>query len=178
LEASVAGLGPRSGADAGSEKESLVSEDKSQPEPELEPDRLVINKLGSPADEFFVVSLSAQPNIDTTRADTAEHESPRQEEENLGGTDLIPTPIEEIEEIESFVGPNSEMQLIQTKHLSTEASMKEAEFVAMGRMRAFCAKILKTLVPPLLREVEKVSALRSEIEPCTPRRSVRISAPG
>jgi hypothetical protein len=61
LEASAASLGPRSGADAGSEKESLVSEDKSQPEPEpeLEPDRLVINKLGSPADEFFVVSLGS-----------------------------------------------------------------------------------------------------------------------
>jgi hypothetical protein len=83
-----------------------------------------------------------------------------------------------MEEIESFVGPNSEMQLIQTKHLSVEAPMKEAEFVAMGRMRAFCAKILKTLAPPLLREVEKVSALRSVIEPWTPRRSVQISTPG
>jgi hypothetical protein len=42
------------------------------------------------------------------------------------------------------------MQLIQTKHLYAEAPMKEAEFVAMCRMRAFCAKILNALVPPLL----------------------------
>jgi hypothetical protein len=57
LEASTAGLGPQSGADAGSVEASLVLEDKT--EPELVPEMQVLDKLRSPEDEFFVVSLSA-----------------------------------------------------------------------------------------------------------------------
>jgi hypothetical protein len=51
--------------------------------------------------------------------------------------------------------------------------MKEAEIVAMGKMRAFCARILKALAPPLLREIQATSALRSDAEPFTPRRCTR-----
>jgi hypothetical protein len=44
-------------------------------------------------------------------------------------------------------------------------------------MKEFCAKLLKTLALPLLREVESVSALRPDAEPFTPRRSARLGAP-
>jgi hypothetical protein len=51
--------------------------------------------------------------------------------------------------------------------------MKEGEAIAMGRMKAFCARILKALAPPLLREVQAASTLRPEAEAFTPRRSTR-----
>jgi hypothetical protein len=63
LEASAAGLGPQSGADAGSVEASLVLEDKT--EPNLVPEMQVLDKLRSPEEEFFVVSLSALPDNDT-----------------------------------------------------------------------------------------------------------------
>jgi hypothetical protein len=63
LEASAAGLGPQSGANADSMEASLVSEDKT--ELDLVPKMQVLDKLRSPEEEFFVVSLSAQPNNDT-----------------------------------------------------------------------------------------------------------------
>jgi hypothetical protein len=46
----------------------------------------------------------------------------------------------------------------------------------MVRMKNFCARILKTLAPPLLREVEFASMLRAAAEPFTPRRSSRFTA--
>jgi hypothetical protein len=69
----------------------------------------------------------------------------------------------------------SDMQMILAEKPPAAASMKEAEVVALGRMKAFCAKILKTLAPPLLREVQAASVLRPEAEPYTPRRSGRTS---
>jgi hypothetical protein len=82
----------------------------------------------------------------------------RKRQARTGANSTLPHS-KKFEEIKSFVGPNNEMQMIQMKHMSAEAPMKEAEFVAMGRMRAFCAKTLKALAPPLLRELEKVPAL-------------------
>jgi hypothetical protein len=43
-------------------------------------------------------------------------------------------------------------------------------------MKAFCASIIKMLVPPLLREVESMSTLRADAEPFTPKRVTRRSA--
>ncbi|KAK1627362.1 hypothetical protein QYE76_001677 [Lolium multiflorum] len=63
----------------------------------------------------------------------------------------------------------SDMQMILAEVPPAAVPMKEAEVVALGRMKVFCARILKTLAPPLLREVQAASVLRPEWqnEPCT-----------
>jgi hypothetical protein len=67
------------------------------------------------------------------------------------------------------------MQLLQVETIPVQIPLKDAEVIAMGRMRAFCARILKALAPPLLREVQSVSVLRPQAEPFTPRRSTRVN---
>jgi hypothetical protein len=76
----------------------------------------------------------------------------------------------------SYTGPNSAMQLVLKDRVAAGGGMKDAEIVALGRMKAFCARILKALAPPLLREVQASSALRSDAEPFTPRRCTRSSS--
>jgi hypothetical protein len=49
------------------------------------------------------------------------------------------------------------------------------EDMVLGRMKQFCARILKTLAPPLLKEVQSNTRLRPEAEPFTPRRSTRFA---
>jgi N-acyl-L-homoserine lactone synthetase len=44
-------------------------------------------------------------------------------------------------------------------------------------MKQFCARILKALAPPLLKEVQSASRLRPEAEPFTPCRSSRFTTP-
>jgi hypothetical protein len=43
--------------------------------------------------------------------------------------------------------------------------------IAFAKIKAFCTSILKTLAPPLLREID--STLRAEAEPFTPKRVTR-----
>jgi hypothetical protein len=45
-----------------------------------------------------------------------------------------------------------------------------------AKLKEFCANIIKTLAPPLLREVQLANALRADAEPFTPRRVTRRSA--
>jgi hypothetical protein len=52
--------------------------------------------------------------------------------------------------------------------------MTPQEVAALGKIKAFCASILKALAPPLLKEI-KSSKLRREAEPFTPRRVTRQS---
>lgn len=54
---------------------------------------------------------------------------------------------------------------------STEG-MAAQEAIAYARLKKFCSSIVKTLAPPLLREV---SVLRPEAEPFTPKRTTRSS---
>jgi hypothetical protein len=68
------------------------------------------------------------------------------------------------------------MQLVQKDRVAAGVGLKDAEIVALGRMKAFCARILKALAPPLLREVQATSALRSDAEPFTPRRCTRSNS--
>jgi hypothetical protein len=70
-----------------------------------------------------------------------------------------------------------DLQLVQKIPTGADNSMSEAERLAMARMKSFCARILKSLAPPLLREVESASSLRAEAEPFTPRRSTRFAMP-
>jgi hypothetical protein len=78
--------------------------------------------------------------------------------------------------LQSFAGHNHDLQLIRTIHTPDNGDLKEAEKQAMVRMKNFCARILKTLAPPLLREVESASMLRAAAEPFTPCRSSRFTA--
>jgi hypothetical protein len=75
----------------------------------------------------------------------------------------------------SLLEHGCDRQMILAEKQPAVAPMKEAEVVALGRMKAFCARILKTLAPPLLREVQAASVLRPEAEPYTPRRSGRTN---
>jgi hypothetical protein len=45
-----------------------------------------------------------------------------------------------------------------------------------AKLKEFCANIIKTLAPPLLREVQLANTLRVDAEPFTPRRVTRRSA--
>jgi hypothetical protein len=69
------------------------------------------------------------------------------------------------------------MQLVQKIPEPVNGDMTAAEKLATARMKEFCARILKSLALPLLREVESVSSLRAAAEPFTPRRSSRFSTP-
>jgi hypothetical protein len=85
----------------------------------------------------------------------------------------------------SYTGPDSQMRMVRRSQPRPEAPAgvpeeevtSEPESVALGRMKQFCARILKALAPPLLREVESASTLRPDAAPFTPRRSVRFSTP-
>lgn len=48
---------------------------------------------------------------------------------------------------------------------------KEAE--AMGKVKLFCASLVKRLAPPLLREIVSVNGMRPGQDPFTPRRQTR-----
>jgi hypothetical protein len=65
--------------------------------------------------------------------------------------------------------------LQETVHVRNLGAEEEAR--ALGRMKIFCSKLLKTLAPPLLKEVDSTAALRAEVGPFTPRRSVRFAGP-
>jgi hypothetical protein len=69
------------------------------------------------------------------------------------------------------------MQFVRKIPESINGDMTAAEKLVMARMKEFCVRILKSLAPPLLREVESASSLRVAAEPFTPRRSTRFSTP-
>ncbi|CAM0956503.1 unnamed protein product [Alopecurus aequalis] len=73
-----------------------------------------------------------------------------------------------VEPLLSFHGPNDQMQGVIVDQNIREIIAAD-ELAAMGKMRRFCASILRRLVPPLLRELESAKALVTEKEPCTPR---------
>jgi 2C-methyl-D-erythritol 2,4-cyclodiphosphate synthase len=50
------------------------------------------------------------------------------------------------------------------------------EDAALGKMRHFCAAILKKLAPPLLKEIESSALLRHDVGLVTPRRVTRANA--
>jgi hypothetical protein len=56
-----------------------------------------------------------------------------------------------------------------------ETPARGAEIVATEKLRSFCAKIIKTLAPPILKEIEMATKARSETEPFTPKRFTRAS---
>jgi hypothetical protein len=96
---------------------------------------------------------------------------------------------------QSFTGPDSNMQMVPRRGArqggeeeatsaelgtgmvrdcygalhSQEALEKEKEELA--KVKRFCQTILKTLAPPILQELENVSALRADAEPFTPKSS-------
>jgi hypothetical protein len=55
-------------------------------------------------------------------------------------------------------------------------NMSVQEEAALGKMRRFCATILKKLAPPLLREIQTSTTSRLEEEPATNQRVTRAAA--
>lgn len=65
--------------------------------------------------------------------------------------------------------PSTDVEVIHAAETSSQ------DFAALGRMRSFCARILKALAPPLLREIEAANAKRVQAQLVTPRRSNRLT---
>jgi hypothetical protein len=109
-----------------------------------------------PAQTYFEVSLSE--GYEAGRVDNAPHPvescdsslglSRRAEEDDVDSLNKMM-----FDPLESHAGPNEQMQLVQVETIQDQIPLKDAEVIAMGRMRAFYARILKALAPPLLREV-------------------------
>jgi hypothetical protein len=72
----------------------------------------------------------------------------------------------------------------QSGGLAADAQSPEApplEDVSLAKIKTFCSCVLRTLAPPLLKEIESAKQLRPETEPFTPRRVTRSgikSGPG
>jgi hypothetical protein len=93
----------------------------------------------------------------------------------------------------SYTGPNSNMQMypreqkkeevvqveranVEEPNHRTDQGMTPSEEIAFAKINAFCANILTTLAPPLLKEIEGAAKLRAEAEPFTPKRMTRRAA--
>jgi hypothetical protein len=62
--------------------------------------------------------------------------------------------------------------VLVTQNAEVHTSPQLEDLTALIKIKTFCAKILKTLAPPLLKEIEVARKL-VEVEPCTPRRVTR-----
>jgi hypothetical protein len=71
--------------------------------------------------------------------------------------------------------PSRELSLVlASQAMETHESMQVVDLAALNRIKSFCARILKTLAPLLLKEIDVARKL-AETEPCTPRRITRSS---
>jgi hypothetical protein len=80
-----------------------------------------------------------------------------------------------LEPLISFHGPDENMQGV-VMNQEIRHSMLVQEEAALGKMRRFCATILKKLAPPLLREIQSSTATRLDEEPVTNWRVTRAAA--
>jgi hypothetical protein len=122
-------------------------------------------------EEYFTVSLSAGPGpIPMGRMD--EMPPAQVSAQNSENTDDLQSVAHS--PLESYAGHNVDLQLVQKIRVDEVGGVKMAEKLALVRMKDFCSRLLKSLAPPLLWEVE--SSLRAKAEPFTPDRSSRNSA--
>jgi hypothetical protein len=71
--------------------------------------------------------------------------------------------------------PRRELSMVlASQPVETHVNTQMEDLAALNRIKLFCAKILKTLAPPLLKETDVARKL-AESEPCTPRRITRSS---
>jgi hypothetical protein len=105
----------------------------------------------SATEEYFLVSLSSGASLESEQREQASD----------------PQTVEEVERQEDSG------QCMQGA--APTANPKENS-EAYRKIKHFCANILKTLAPPLLKEIESSSSLRATAEPFTPRRFTRSSA--
>jgi hypothetical protein len=158
---------------------------------------------GMDPDAYFSVPLSESVDSDNTRDRTAlsipvEAElGPQLEQEASSGSlkkDLSSHEVSDGGNSEQCIGAGGgarpgfepEVEDQQGDVGLTQAQVhEEAQIVDMLgsdggeellRIKAFCAHILRTLAPPLLREVESANKLRADAEPFTPRRVTRRSS--
>jgi hypothetical protein len=77
---------------------------------------------------------------------------------------------------ELVLPPNACLNQTEELRLMIARESPQMQPVPTDRIKAFCARILKALAPPLLREIEHARRLGDEAEQCTPRRITRRSA--
>jgi hypothetical protein len=133
--------------------------------------------------DYFAVSLSGtDPEVEQAHVEEHEEELNQAGCEDLGpisGAHTEPA----ICEAGSFAGPElnspaDEAQQTSAQPLAHELAVNtgDQELMATSKIRAFCARIIKALAPPLLKEVETANKLNAQAEPFTPRRVTRRSA--
>jgi hypothetical protein len=64
--------------------------------------------------------------------------------------------------------------VVASQPVESHVNSQVEDLAALNRIKLFCAKFLKTLAPPLLKEIDVARKL-AESEPCTPRRITRSS---
>jgi hypothetical protein len=82
------------------------------------------------------------------------------------------------EEVERVVVLSSPLAVVGNEGGKLQPEGKESEMVGLelARIKGFCANIIQTLAPPLLKEIDKTTKLRAEAEAFTPRRVTRSGA--
>jgi hypothetical protein len=88
--------------------------------------------------------------------------------------DEVSSGLVSFEHLVSMYGPDTNMQGV-VMDVAMRSDMVGQEEMALGKMRHFCASILKKLAPPLLKEIESSALLRQENGSVTPRRVTRAS---
>jgi hypothetical protein len=77
---------------------------------------------------------------------------------------------------ELVLPPNAYLNQMEELRLMIAGGNPQMQPVMTDKIKVFCARILKALAPPLLREIEHARRLGAEAEQCTPRRIMRRSA--
>jgi hypothetical protein len=104
---------------------------------------------------YFCVSLSGSSDRDAGRGSTLDPVPEMADGDEMGvGLQLVP----------------------RTPERDTPTGGPPLEDQSFARIKSFCAKILKTLAPPLFSEIESTSQLSTAAVPFTPRRVTRHSA--
>lgn len=107
-------------------------------------------------EDYFQVSLSAceEDGAAEVQAEGGNHEA-------SSGLRLAAT-LQDVDELHGNQPPEESL-----------AGLTLQEMQAYGKMKAFCARIVQTLAPPLLKEIQ-ASNLRADAPPFTPRRSAHV----
>ncbi|KAK1632757.1 hypothetical protein QYE76_007072 [Lolium multiflorum] len=159
------------------EKEGTGDSDESEPV-------LVEERVGQYGQhDYFAVSLSeTDPEVEQAHAEVHEEDLDQVGRGELGPVSGARTE-SAVGDAGQIVGPGLNPPADEAQQTSAHAHTQELavntgdqELMAMSKIRAFCARILKALAPPLLKEVETANKLNAQAEPFTPRRVTRRSA--
>jgi hypothetical protein len=136
--------------------------------PVLESGVVVPGPVAVGAKEFVCVSLSEGRSSFVVGNASADLEPPE-------GNDAVSIGSTSVEPLVSMHGPDEHMRgMVLDRGLRDDIASQED--AALGKMRRFCAAILKKLAPPLLKEIESSTLIRHDEGLVTPRRVTRANA--